>query len=215
MKSWIWCGLLPMLAACQAAPEATLQPAAQMEMAQNDAEEAAKLRAQQAAKAFSERLQAALKEKLGSEGPVAAIGFCKAEAPGIAAAVAKEHGVQIGRIPVPHRVRNPQNAIDGWQSKVLEDFRNRVASGAVPSELSFVSSQQLPEGVALRMMKAIEVQPACLACHGQQLAEPVRTALAQNYPEDTATGFEAGDLRGALWVEVPSSPVVSNQGENL
>ena len=33
----------------------------------------------------------------------------------------------------------------------------------------------------------------------------VRTAIAERYPDDRATGFDVGDLRGALWVEVPSA----------
>ena len=38
------------------------------------------------------------------------------------------------------------------------------------------------------------------------IRDSTRAALARHYPGDTATGFEAGDLRGALWVEVPASP---------
>ncbi|MDO4708646.1 MAG: DUF3365 domain-containing protein [Pseudomonadota bacterium] len=209
MKSWAGWLLLPVLAGCQAEKTATVEAVQSGQAPLEQADMAARQRAQQAAKAFSERLQSALKQKMGAEGPVAAIDFCKTQAPAIAAAVADEHGVAIGRIPVAGKVRNRANAIEGWQAGVLADFQARAASTPV-AELVHSSSEQLPEGIALRMMKAIEVQPACLACHGKQLAGPVRDALARNYPEDTATGFEAGDLRGALWVEVPSDPVVSN-----
>lgn len=210
MKSWAWCALLPLLAACQPENSAATDAMQSEQASAEQVDESAEQRARQAAKAFSERLQSALKQKLGAEGPVAAIDFCKLQAPLIASEVAEAHGVRIGRIPVPGRVRNPENLMAGWQASVLEDFSSRVAAGAAAGELAFTSSESLPEGIALRMMKAIEVQPGCLACHGKQLAEPVRDALAKNYPEDTATGFEAGDLRGALWVEVPSESVVSN-----
>ncbi|PJK15219.1 glutamate synthase [Lysobacteraceae bacterium NML07-0707] len=209
MKSWAGWLLLPVLAGCQVEKTTTAEAMQNVEPSPEQVDEAARQRAQQAAKAFSERLQSALKQKMGAEGPVAAIDFCKTQAPVIAAAVADEQGVAIGRIPVAGKVRNRANAIEGWQAEVLADFQARAASTPV-SELVYSNTEQLPEGIALRMMKAIEVQPACLACHGKQLAEPVRQALARNYPEDTATGFEAGDLRGALWVEVPSNPVVSN-----
>ena len=39
---------------------------------------------------------------------------------------------------------------------------------------------------------------------GNEVPEEGRTALAQLYSGDAATGFKRGDLRGALWVEVPS-----------
>jgi len=54
------------------------------------------------------------------------------------------------------------------------------------------------------MMRSIATEPGCLACHGSEVAEPVRAAIAERYPDDHATGFAVGDLRGALWVEVPA-----------
>ena len=50
-----------------------------------------------------------------------------------------------------------------------------------------------------------DVADGCLACHGpaEALDEEVRVALAELYPEDRATGFRSGDLRGWFWVEVP------------
>jgi hypothetical protein len=42
----------------------------------------------------------------------------------------------------------------------------------------------------------------CLACHGQvsSLDPAVRAVLAERYPADRATGYRAGDLRGAVSV---------------
>jgi hypothetical protein len=44
-----------------------------------------------------------------------------------------------------------------------------------------------------------------MACHGpsDSLAPDVADALALHYPDDRATGFTEGDLRGWFWVEVP------------
>ena len=51
----------------------------------------------------------------------------------------------------------------------------------------------------------IPLQPQCVVCHGkpEQLAEGVAAALAKRYPDDAATGFAPGELRGWFWVEVP------------
>ena len=52
----------------------------------------------------------------------------------------------------------------------------------------------------------IKLAAPCLACHGpaDDLDEDVRSALAESYPDDQATGFAEGDLRGWFWIEVPS-----------
>ncbi|MDT4883752.1 hypothetical protein FQZ97_1198250 [compost metagenome] len=55
------------------------------------------------------------------------------------------------------------------------------------------------------MMRGIATEPGCLACHGTQMAPQVRAAIAAHYPDDAATGFAVGDLRGGLWVEVPAA----------
>jgi hypothetical protein len=34
---------------------------------------------------------------------------------------------------------------------------------------------------------------------------PVAEALARYYPQDAATGFDAGELRGWFWVVVPAA----------
>ena len=65
--------------------------------------------------------------------------------------------------------------------------------------------------VALRLMRGIATEPGCLACHGAQVAPAVRAAIAADYPDDAATGFAVGDLRGGLWVEVPATAAPTPQ----
>ncbi|HCF96715.1 MAG TPA: hypothetical protein DEW46_16805, partial [Verrucomicrobia bacterium] len=45
----------------------------------------------------------------------------------------------------------------------------------------------------------------CVACHGpeEQIQPDVLAAIRAHYPNDRATGFQPGDLRGAISVEVP------------
>ena len=78
----------------------------------------------------------------------------------------------------------------------------------MPGELSvagFVNSGSEANSLALRLMRGIATEPGCLACHGAQVAPAVRAAIAAHYPDDAATGFAVGDLRGGLWVEVPAT----------
>jgi hypothetical protein len=41
-------------------------------------------------------------------------------------------------------------------------------------------------------------------CHGleDQITPDVKSQLAELYPEDRATGFKEGDLRGWFWIEM-------------
>ena len=56
------------------------------------------------------------------------------------------------------------------------------------------------DGRWYRYMKAIPAQPMCLQCHGQEEDIPadVKAVLAWEYPEDQATGYREGDIRGAI-----------------
>ena len=162
--------------------------------------------AKAAAGDFSGRLRTALMDRMQSEGPVAAVDFCHAQAPLIADAVMAEHGVRLGRVAVPTRNRNPDNAPMEWKLQALMQFQSAVDAGAAPAEQLFVQRDNLPPGIAMRMVRGIAVEPTCLACHGRALAPDVSKAIQLRYPHDAATGFDAGDLRGGLWVEVPLSP---------
>lgn len=53
----------------------------------------------------------------------------------------------------------------------------------------------------------IKLQPQCVMCHGpsEQILPEVKSALVDRYPQDQATGFEIGELRGWFWIELPLS----------
>ncbi len=160
-------------------------------------------RAEAAAKDLGQQLRAALVAKLEADGPVGAIDFCHDQAPTIAAGVAQKHAVRIGR--TSKRTRSPVNAPAPWQQAVLQDFAAQAKAGTPPSQLRYASAEQSSAGVALRYMQGIGTEAPCLVCHGQTIAEPVARAIKDRYPDDTATGFVEGQLRGAFWVEVPSA----------
>lgn len=162
-------------------------------------------RARAAAADFSARLRSALRDHMGSEGPVAAVAFCRDEAPAIAAEVMAEHGVRIGRIAVPGRERNPDNTAADWQLPALARFAAAVAEGAAPEDQVELVIDGLPDGVAARLLRGIRVEAPCQICHGVELAPGIAEAIDRLYPDDLATGFREGDLRGALWVEVATT----------
>jgi hypothetical protein len=140
-----------------------------------------------------------LKQQLQSEligaldgGPLQAIEVCKVRAPEIAAALSFGD-IRMGR--TSHRLRNPENAPEEWMRPLLQHYvehpedREPRAVGIDAESYGYV--------------EPITLRPLCTACHGKQLDSTVETLLAEHYPQDQATGFEAGDFRGMFWVRLP------------
>jgi hypothetical protein len=140
-----------------------------------------------AAKALGKRLKERLTGVMQAEGPVAAARVCADEAQVLTAA-ANSGGVKVGRSSM--KLRNPGNAPPAWVATWL------AAGSATP----WTSS----EGGVSRAILPIVIEPACLTCHGDKSGIPpeVASLLAERYPNDAATGYAVGDLRGALWAEV-------------
>jgi hypothetical protein len=151
-------------------------------------------RARAAAAELGKRLKARLMESIGSEGPVAAIRVCSEEAPEIARQVSADSGLAVSRTSL--KVRNPDNAPDARERAVLELWRNKVEAGTPPSALEPFAS----DSDDFLWMKPIVAEPPCLMCHGSDVPEAVADAIAARYPQDRATGYSAGDLRGAFVV---------------
>ena len=128
---------------------------------------------------------------MNTSGAASAVEVCSERAPAIAEVVAASHGVRIGR--TSFRLRNPENAPPPWATHAIEQRIERDA---------FYTHT---DG-RLATLTPIRLAPTCLACHGtpDELASGVPEALARRYPDDQATGFASGDLRGWFWVEVPA-----------
>lgn len=142
------------------------------------------------------RLKAALQAAVAAGGPVAAINTCHEQALPITDALGKERGWKVGRTSL--RVRNPANAPDNWETAVLEDFLRRQAAGTPIAEIEDSGVFPVEGGHEFRYMKAIPVAEACTACHGTTIAPAVQDVIRALYPDDRATGFSAGEIRGAF-----------------
>jgi hypothetical protein len=146
------------------------------------------------------RLLAALQEEISRSGPEGAIPVCKDMAPKMAGEISKETGWKIRRVSL--KARNDARAIpDAWEKAALEDFDMRAAAGEPVANLEKGETV----GNEYRFVKALPVQPLCLACHGavEQMSPAVKTALARHYPDDRATGYSLGQIRGAISVRKP------------
>jgi len=161
------------------------------------------------AQQLGSELKTELTSALASTGPTGAIKVCRTRAPDIAAKLSRESGAAVSRTAL--RVRNPANAPDDLQRAVLEQFADDLAAGR--TELPLEAAVEINRGgkIERRYMRAIPMDAICQTCHGSQLAPEVASAIAEAYPEDEATGFEPGQLRGAISVTWPATLPAPNR----
>ncbi len=157
-------------------------------------------RARLAADGLGRELMPRLIAALDSGGPEHAVSYCADSAQAWTARQAGE-GVYIRRVSL--RVRNPANRPDSTERRHLERLDSLNRAGELPGEVVLTRLGEGGEPV-VDYLRPILVQERCLACHGarDQLSPAVRELLADRYPTDEATGYEAGDLRGMISVRV-------------
>ncbi len=151
--------------------------------------------AKAAVQALGGTLKGELEAAMKAGGPVEAMDICHTRAPEIAKAVSAEKGLEVSRVSLKNR--NPvMGAANEWQTTVLNEFETQKTAGTDPATL--VHAEVV--GNEFRFMKAIPTGAVCLKCHGTDLSPAVTAKLTELYPDDKATGFKEGDLRGAFVV---------------
>ena len=151
-----------------------------------------------------QQLGAALKKELAANGPDGAVSVCRDMAPAIAGELSRQSGGRVARVSL--KTRNPLlGDPDVWEQQGLAEFDRRAAAGEKIESMEYSATIDEPRGRYLRYMKALPVQPLCLSCHGttENIPDPVRAILANEYPHDRATGYGLGEVRGAVTVKQP------------
>ena len=184
--------IVGVLSACARPADSTVAPVA-------DSVTVARARA--AADSLGPALMGKLVNALESGGPDTAITFCADSAQALTARFAHD-GVMIRRVGT--RVRNPLNAPDSLEQRLLAYFEAERAAGRPMAEVREVARTADDGGWELRLLRPISVLERCTTCHGATEQIPASTAalIAARYPEDKAVGYAAGDLRGAITVRI-------------
>ncbi|QTH24832.1 DUF3365 domain-containing protein (plasmid) [Rhizorhabdus wittichii] len=193
---------LPLLSAL------TLSACASSELADDRATMAAEAQARSEilADRFQKELLGALTTAMAAEGPQGAVGVCSSIAPALAAQLSEESGASVRRTAL--RTRNPAAQADATERRVMASW---VA--APLDDNGRPKRWTAREGGEYRYMRAIPTMPMCLACHGENIAPEVTAAIRAHYPEDQATGFAPGQLRGAFsirWDDAALSRAIRN-----
>ncbi|MCO5122183.1 MAG: DUF3365 domain-containing protein [Rhizobacter sp.] len=162
------------------------------------AEESWVVEARGVSTAVPPKLLAVLQAEIAKSGPEGAIAACQVQAPALARAASEQTGWSVKRVSL--RNRNPKAVPDAWERAALEDFDRRAAAHEPAAKLERYEAVQEDGKTVWRYMRALPTGELCLACHGpvEQLSPAVKAKLAALYPEDRATSYRVGDIRGAM-----------------
>lgn len=160
--------------------------------------EATEAEAKRIVKAFVGEVKPMLQGYMQTQGPVAAIEGCAVEAPAIADRVSERTGWNVGRVSLKPR-NSDRGMPDAWETTTLLRLEILRQDGAGPGALNH---GEWVDG-RYRYMQAQLVDAVCLNCHGEPLAPAVQAGIDEYYPDDTATGFQLGDIRGAVTLTSP------------
>ncbi|HLT93250.1 MAG TPA: DUF3365 domain-containing protein [Membranihabitans sp.] len=118
-----------------------------------------------------------------------AVEFCNTRALPLTDSVAGHMNVRIQRLS--DKNRNPANSIQTTLDSLAWD---RIQSG------NDKVLEQDEKGDVYYYKPISIAMPTCLKCHGgnAEISESTQAVIAAKYPDDKATGYRQGDLRG-MW----------------
>jgi hypothetical protein len=158
-------------------------------------DEAAKAKGDQISAALLQKLGGELKNQMQTSGPLGALRFCSQHALTLTDQIAKESATSIRRVSLKHR--NPINQATPSEAALLREWESLLQNG---QPLPANTLSHLPSGKTLYYKPLLINNEACLKCHGNITGE-LAEAIQQSYPEDKATGYKMGDLRGMIVIE--------------
>ena len=156
--------------------------------------------ARQVSSELADKVRGLLLKEIEKGGWAGAVKVCSEMAQNITREFNARSGHTVRRVSL--RYRNPWNIPDEYERRKLEelDLLNKK------KEMKNEYVEVIDEGGQkyLRYMRPLVALPLCINCHGpkENISADVKPILAEKYPEDRATGFLVGDLRGAISVKI-------------
>ena len=141
-----------------------------------------------AAESF-QSLSTSLMTAMKMGGVKSAAGFCHIEAQPLTDSLSGQYHAEIKRVALQYR--NPRNALSEKDKRIFDDY---LSSKKFNAQIDTSEDK-------ITYYKPILLAQPCLKCHGtlgEEVSEEDYAYLKELYPDDRATGFKEGDLRG-LW----------------
>lgn len=143
-----------------------------------------------------QRLGGELKAQMQNNGAIGALHFCSQNALSLTEQVAKETHTSLKRVSTNER--NPLNKATADEAALLKKWSDLLKNNQPLPPSAIVN---LSPNTAVYYKPIVINNEACLKCHGNvegELAKAIKAA----YPEDKATGYKMGDLRGMIAVTI-------------
>ena len=150
-------------------------------------------RGKEIAQATFAELSGELAAALEAGGVAGAISYCNLAAYPLVDSLSQVHQAVIRR--TSFKVRNLADKPSPVEEKVLQEYQQQ--EGELKPKVMVVDDQEVA------FFAPIKIQPLCLNCHGKVGESPGinpddYAVIKKHYPQDEATGYELGDLRG-MW----------------
>jgi hypothetical protein len=151
--------------------------------------------AQQSSKLLLKTLGSNMKKNMKAGGPMQALDFCSKEAYTLTEKVNKElpKGVTVKRITL--KERNPANKAEKDEIVVLEALAKlQSVNATLPKHIV-----EKVDAHTYKVYKPLVInKKVCLKCHGDIQNKKLKDEIEKRYPQDKATHYKMGDLRGAI-----------------
>lgn len=121
-----------------------------------------------------------------------AVEYCNLKALPLTDSISQKHQVKIQRLS--NKNRNPNNAIEtAIDQKAWKHIQSQKSSTILQDH----------QGKVYYYKPIVAAMPTCIKCHGttEDISENTQKIIAQQYPNDKATGYKTGDLRGMWKIE--------------
>ena len=133
-----------------------------------------------------------LTKQISENGAEKALEFCNVNAIPLTQKLEAENGVMVKR--VSDKNRNPENAANATELKIIEQFKTQLAK---KEELKAT----MENGV---FYAPITTNAMCLQCHGseKEMKPEVLAKIKSFYPNDKALGYKENELRGLMVINI-------------
>lgn len=148
-----------------------------------------------------------LKKAIQSNGIPAAIKYCNTAAYPLTDSLSKLHDATIKRVSLNNR--NPANAPDSVEEQLLEAYHYTAEEGGELEE----NIQELKDDYLLYTKPIVVKKSLCLNCHGKkgtEITAETQEILENLYPDDEATGYQMGDLRGMWSIKLSRKKIIQS-----
>ena len=136
-----------------------------------------------------------LQKAIAEGGVQNAIAFCNLNAMPLIDSLSAGYGAEIKRVSL--KARNPNDLPNDMERQLLEAYAFQWRDS-----IPLATNVQAMDGARYLFTKPILVDNAlCLSCHGKQengMLKETDDFIKTKYPQDKATGYNIGDLRG-MW----------------